>query len=77
MQGKTRERWLRLCELVADEHDPQRVSELVNELCSILDRKLHRLEIENAAVGELVAGKSLGAPRWPRDPDGAPVTMNT
>lgn len=48
MQGKTRERWLILCELVSDEQGPERVSELVNELCATLDRKLRRLEAENS-----------------------------
>ncbi len=44
MQGATKERWLLLCEQATTEQDPDRLSELVHEICELLDQKQRRLE---------------------------------
>lgn len=50
MQGKVRERWLKLCELAADEQDPERLAELVNEIYDVLERKVDSLEGKGKAT---------------------------
>jgi hypothetical protein len=45
MQGQKKERWLELCEQVADEQDPKKVMELVKELNDLLEAKERRLGI--------------------------------
>jgi hypothetical protein len=43
MQGKTKERWLELCEQAAVEQDHKKLSELVGEITRLLDEKQHRV----------------------------------
>ena len=44
MQGEKKERWLELCEQAANEQDPQKLSELVNEIDRLLQEKLDRIK---------------------------------
>jgi CheY-like chemotaxis protein len=44
MQGKTKARWLTLCEQAAVEQDPAKLHELVNEIHELLSQKQQRLE---------------------------------
>jgi len=43
MEGPQLERWRELCAQIAEENDPVRFSELVNELLQELDKKKQRL----------------------------------
>jgi hypothetical protein len=43
MQGKTRERWQELCEQAANEQDPKKMLELVEEINRLLAVKYDRL----------------------------------
>jgi len=43
MKGETRERWEKLCQLAADEQDPEELLRLVNEINKLLDEKEQRL----------------------------------
>ena len=45
MQGDTKELWRLLCELAANEQDPKRLLEIVQEINSILEAKERRLGI--------------------------------
>ena len=45
MQGDTKERWKVLCELAANEQDPQKLMEIVNEINELLEAKERRLGI--------------------------------
>lgn len=44
MQGKTKERWMILCEQAAQEQDPEKLMDLVQEITRLLDEKQQRLE---------------------------------
>ncbi len=44
MMGKDKERWIKLCELAANEQDPKRMLELVAEIIKLLDAKEKRLK---------------------------------
>jgi hypothetical protein len=44
MDGELKERWQKLCALVADEKNPVRFSQLVEELLDELRRKEQRLK---------------------------------
>jgi hypothetical protein len=44
MQGKTRERWVELCEQAATEQDPTRLMQLVQEINKLLVEKEERLD---------------------------------
>ena len=44
MQGKTKERWIQLCEQAAFEQDPKRLVELVEEIDKMLGEKEQRLQ---------------------------------
>jgi hypothetical protein len=44
MQGKTKERWMSLCEQAAQEQDPDKLMQLVEEITRLLDEKQQRLE---------------------------------
>jgi hypothetical protein len=44
MKGETGERWRALCELAAEEQDPQRLMELVEQINRMLEEKEKRLE---------------------------------
>ena len=43
MKGEAKERWLHLCELAANEEDPEKLVELVSEINRILEEKEQRL----------------------------------
>ena len=43
MNGEAKERWLHLCELAANEEDPDKLVELVSEINRILEEKEQRL----------------------------------
>jgi hypothetical protein len=49
MQNETRVRWMTLCEQAANEQNPKRLTELVREICKLLDEKQDRLESKNRA----------------------------
>ncbi len=44
MRGSKKEHWLHLCELVAEEQDPARFSELTKQLLAELEAKDRRLK---------------------------------
>ena len=46
MRGETRERWRKLCEQAADEQDPLKLMELVDEINRLLEEKEQRLGSE-------------------------------
>jgi hypothetical protein len=46
MQGEVKERWMHLCALAAEEKDPDRLTELIREICELLDAKQHRLKMK-------------------------------
>ena len=43
MQGQQKERWKELCELAAQEQNPERLMELVAEIDRLLEQKEQRL----------------------------------
>jgi hypothetical protein len=45
MKGKTKERWLELCEQAAVEQDPKKLMALVKEICELLEAKERKLGI--------------------------------
>ena len=45
MKGSKKERWMEVCEQIADEQDPQKMIELVKELNSLLQEKETRMGI--------------------------------
>jgi hypothetical protein len=53
MQGKTRERWLELCEQAAVEQDREKLLELVAEINRLLAEKNERLkQLDKKAAGQ-------------------------
>jgi hypothetical protein len=44
MKGETRERWEKLCQLAANEQDPERLLKLVSEINRLLSEKEQRLK---------------------------------
>jgi hypothetical protein len=44
MQGEKREEWQRLCQLAADEQNPDRLMELIEEITRLLEEKEERLK---------------------------------
>jgi hypothetical protein len=48
MKGETKERWQELCELAANEQDPDKLSDLVDEIDRMLEEKQNRLRRESA-----------------------------
>lgn len=44
MRGPKKEQWMRLCELIAEEQDPVRFSELTKQLLAELEVKDNRLK---------------------------------
>jgi len=44
MQGQTKERWMELCKLAANEQDPKRLLSLVEEINRLLEEKEQRLK---------------------------------
>jgi hypothetical protein len=49
MQGETRERWLDLCILAAEEQDPVKMLALITEINDLLEAKEERLKQKRAA----------------------------
>jgi hypothetical protein len=49
MQGETRERWLDLCMLAAEEQDPVKMLALITEINDLLEAKEERLKQKRAA----------------------------
>ena len=45
MQGEKRERWMQLCEQAANEQDPVKLLQLVDEINRLLEEKERRLGI--------------------------------
>jgi len=52
VKGETRERWQHLCELAADEQDPEKLLELVKEINRLLEAKEARLQMLRKAPSE-------------------------
>jgi hypothetical protein len=48
LQGEKRERWEQLCKQAADEQDPEKLMELVDEINRLLDEKEQRLKQQKA-----------------------------
>jgi hypothetical protein len=48
MQGKEKEPWLELCEQASTEQDPEKLSELVEEVDLLLQEKQDRLNARDA-----------------------------
>lgn len=46
MRGEKKERWMELCEQVANEQDREKFHKLLDELHLALDEKEHRLDSE-------------------------------
>ena len=44
MRGEAKERWMHLCEMAANEQDPEKLVELVSEINRILEEKEQRLK---------------------------------
>jgi len=45
MQGEKKERWMQLCAQAAVEQDPDKLTELVNQINELLEEKERRLGI--------------------------------
>ena len=43
MQGETKEKWMILCEQAAEEQDPQKLQDLVQQINDLLEAKERRL----------------------------------
>jgi len=43
MKGELKERWMHLCEMAANEQDPDRLVQLVSEINRLLEQKEERL----------------------------------
>jgi len=43
MEGEIRERWQKLCEQAAEEQDPKKLMELIEEINDLLEAKEQRL----------------------------------
>lgn len=44
MQGEKRQRWEELCRMAADEQDPDRLMQLVEQITTLLEEKEKRLQ---------------------------------
>ena len=49
MRGETRERWMQLAELAANEQDPEELMKLVDEINQMLKAKEDRLNTKSSA----------------------------
>ena len=63
MRGPKKERWMRLCQQIAEEQDPVRFSELVKELLAELDAKDKRLKTGTAETRLKAGTKAILLPR--------------
>lgn len=61
MQGKTKERWLELCEQAANEQDPTKLLILVTEISRLLEEKQRRVLPENGLGNNKKPAKQLDA----------------
>jgi hypothetical protein len=52
LRGEKRERWEQLCKQAADEQDPEKLMELVNEINRLLDEKEQRLKQQKTDTQE-------------------------
>jgi hypothetical protein len=43
MKGQMKERWMHLCEMAANEQDPDKLVQLVSEINKLLEQKEERL----------------------------------
>jgi len=61
MQGEKRERWMQLCEHSANEQDPQKLMELVEQINQLLEEKERRLGIlpKTSRNGDKVDGSMI------------------
>lgn len=50
MQNETKERWVHVCELAAQEQDPDRLMMLVQELNELLTQKHERLQAQRFSL---------------------------
>jgi hypothetical protein len=50
MQGEVKEHWKELCEQVAVEQDPKKLTSLVEEVIALLDEKERRLGIRRVSA---------------------------
>lgn len=50
MKGEKKERWMELCEQIADEQDSKKMIELVKELNRLLGEKENRMGIDKSDV---------------------------
>ena len=59
MKGETRERWEKLCQLAADEQNPEELMRLVTEINRLLDEKDKRLKarLEDSDKGKTDLGR--------------------
>jgi hypothetical protein len=46
MQGEKRENWEKLCQMAADEKDPERLMDLVEKINRLLEEKEKRLQTQ-------------------------------
>jgi hypothetical protein len=44
MHGEKRQEWERLCQLAADEQDPDKLMQLIGRIDQLLEEKEHRLK---------------------------------
>jgi hypothetical protein len=49
MQGAAKERWQELCELAAQEQDPEKLLQLTAEIVRLLDEKTERLKRQRSS----------------------------
>jgi hypothetical protein len=52
MKGETREHWQKLCQLAADEQNPEELMRLVTEINRLLDEKEKRLKAQQERSNE-------------------------
>ena len=61
MQGKTKERWLELCEQAANEQDPKKLWVLVTEISRLLEEKQRRVLPKNGLANHKKPAKQPDA----------------
>ena len=57
MKGETRERWQHLCELAAEEQDPEKLLDLVKEINRLLEAKEARLKMLRSQPSSGISSK--------------------
>jgi hypothetical protein len=50
MKGEVKERWMTLCDQAAEEQDPERFQELIEEITKLLSDKRARIEAERPST---------------------------